>query len=127
MSVGAKARCCVAVLGSLIALPCLSAPMCVARSRPHPEVQPPSTGALIYFGSSHGYELGIWMPSPKIAILYAFRQVGEESEGSSNSSSAFLQSAYAVFPGVDPLQLTGSRFAIDYCVQLGCIQREADA
>lgn len=36
------------------------------------------------------------MPSPKIAILYAFKQVGEESDERSNSSSAFLQSAYAV-------------------------------
>jgi hypothetical protein len=96
VSVGAKARCSVAVLGLLLALSCLSAPVCVARSRPHPEVRPASTGALIYFGSSHGYELGIAMPSPKIAVLYAFRQVGEESEERSNSSSAYLQSAYAV-------------------------------
>jgi len=36
------------------------------------------------------------MPSPKMAVLYAFKQVGEESEGSSSSSSGFLQSAYAV-------------------------------
>jgi hypothetical protein len=36
------------------------------------------------------------MPSPKIAILYAFKQVGEEPDERSNSSSAFLQSAYAV-------------------------------
>jgi hypothetical protein len=31
------------------------------------------------------------------------------------------------FPGIDPLSLTGERFAIDYCAQLGCVQREGDA
>jgi hypothetical protein len=31
------------------------------------------------------------------------------------------------FPGIDPLPLTGERFAIDYCAQLGCVQREGDA
>jgi hypothetical protein len=31
------------------------------------------------------------------------------------------------FPGLDPLPLTGERFAIDYCAQLGCVQREGDA
>jgi hypothetical protein len=31
------------------------------------------------------------------------------------------------FPGIDPLPLTGERFAIDYCAQLGCAQREGDA
>jgi len=31
------------------------------------------------------------------------------------------------FPGVDPLPLTGLRFAIDYCAQLGCVQRQGDA
>jgi hypothetical protein len=30
------------------------------------------------------------------------------------------------FPGIDPLPLTGERFAIDYCAQLGCVQREGD-
>lgn len=104
MSLGAKARCGVAVLGLLIALSCLSAPVCVALSQPHPEVRPASTGALIYFGSSHGYELGISMPSPKIAILYAFKQVGEESGERSNSSSAYLQSAYAVRVKGDQLE-----------------------
>jgi hypothetical protein len=96
MSAGAKARCGVTALGLLIAMSCLPAPIAVARSQPHPEVRPASTGALVYFGSSHGYELGISMPSPKIAILYAFRQVGEESEERSDSSAAFMQSAYAV-------------------------------
>jgi hypothetical protein len=96
MSAGTKARWSVAVLGLLIVLSCFAAPACVARSKPHPIVRPPSTGALVYLGSSHGYELGISMPSPKIAVLYAFKQVGEESDERSNSSSAFLQSAYAV-------------------------------
>jgi hypothetical protein len=104
MSVGAKARCGVAVLGLLIALSGLSAPVCVARSQPHPEVRPASTGALVYFGTSHGYELGISMPSPKIAILYAFKQVGEESDERSNSSSGYLQSAYAVRVKGDSLE-----------------------
>ena len=31
------------------------------------------------------------------------------------------------FPGIDPLPLTGERFAIDYCAQLGCVNREGDA
>lgn len=31
------------------------------------------------------------------------------------------------FPGLDPLPLAGERFAIDYCAQLGCVQREGDA
>jgi hypothetical protein len=31
------------------------------------------------------------------------------------------------FPGINPLSLTGERFAIDYCAQLGCVQREGDA
>jgi len=96
MFVGAKAKCGVAALGLLIVLSCLAAPVSSARSQPHPEVRPASTGALIYFGSSGGYELGISMPSPKIAVLYAFRQVGEGSDERSNSSSAFVQSAYAV-------------------------------
>lgn len=30
------------------------------------------------------------------------------------------------FPGIDPVSLTGERFAIDYCAQLGCVQREGD-
>jgi hypothetical protein len=59
-------------------------------------VRPASIEALVYLGSSHGYELGLSMPTPKIAVLYAFRQVGEDSEESSNSFSGFLQSAYAV-------------------------------
>jgi hypothetical protein len=96
MSVGTKARWSVGVVGLLIVLSCFAAPACVAHSKPHPVVRPPSTGALVYFGTSHGYELGISMPSPKIAVLYAFKQVGEESDGRSNSSSAYLQSAYAV-------------------------------
>jgi hypothetical protein len=77
--------------------------VCVARSQTHPEVRPASTEGLVYFGSSHGYDLGISMPSPKIAILYAFRQVGEDSEDS-NSSSGFLQSAYAVRVNGDLLE-----------------------
>ena len=96
MSVGAKARCGVAVLGLLVVLSCLMAPVCVARSQQHPEVRPASTGAVVYFGSSHGYDLGLSMPSPRIAVLYAFKQEGEESDERSNSSPAFLQSAYAV-------------------------------
>jgi hypothetical protein len=91
---GAKVRRSAAVLGLLIALSCLSAPASVAR--PHPEVRPASTEALVSLGSSHGYEIGLSMPTPKIAILYAFRQVGEGSEESDSSSSGFLQSAYAV-------------------------------
>jgi len=31
------------------------------------------------------------------------------------------------FPGIEPLPLAGQRFAIDYCAQLGCVQREGDA
>jgi hypothetical protein len=104
MSVGAKAGWGVAVLGLLIVLSGLAPPACVARSQPHPEVRPASTGAAVYFGSSHGYELGISMPSPKIAVLYAFKQVGEESEERSNSSSGYLQSAYAVRVKGDSLE-----------------------
>lgn len=104
MSVGAKARIGIAVLGVLVASLYLAVPSGVARPQPHPEVRPASTGAVVYFGSSHGYDLGLSMPSPKIAVLYAFRQVGEESDGGSESSSGYLQSAYAVRVKGDSLE-----------------------
>jgi hypothetical protein len=89
-------RCSVAVLGALVALSCLPVPASAAHSQPRPEVRSPSTAASIFLGSSHGYELGISLPSPKIAVLYVFRQADPESRESDNSSSAYLQSAYAI-------------------------------
>jgi len=96
MVVGEKARCSVAAFCLFIAVSCLSAPVSAARSQSHPEVRPATTAALIYFGSSHGYDIGLSMPSPKIAVLYTFKQEGKELDETGASSSAFLQSAYAV-------------------------------
>jgi hypothetical protein len=63
------------------------------------EVQPPTTQASIYLGESRGYEISIRMPSPKVALLYAFKAEGEE-----DSLNAYAQSAYAVRLPTDALK-----------------------
>lgn len=70
----------------------------IARASDRSEVQPANTEAFIYLGASRGYELGISMPNPRIAVLYVFRFPDWES------SQVFTQSAYAVRVSGDLLE-----------------------
>jgi hypothetical protein len=84
---------CVALL---IGMTCLSASSCAAQAKAHPVVRPAFTAAQIYLGRSHGYGLGLSMPNPKIAVLYAFRIADGESVEGGNYPQTFTQAVYAV-------------------------------
>ena len=73
---------------------------CEARSKLAPEVRPPSTGARIYLGESGGYRIALSMPSPRFAVLYAYRFADAVALESGNAPETISQSGYAV--RVDP-------------------------
>lgn len=50
------------------------------------EVQKPSTEVFILLGKNRGYEVGIWMPNPRIAVLQVTRFVAEEPFSIAHSS-----------------------------------------
>ena len=70
----------------------------VARAAGETEVQPPNTEVFISFGEKHGYEVSIFMPNPRVVVLYAFK-VGEKP-----SPLYYMQSAYAVRAPVGALE-----------------------
>jgi len=69
-----------------------------AQGRTHTEVLRPNTGAFVYLGKAHGYELRFAMPTPRIAVLYVSKTREEISP------STFAASSYAVRVPSDALK-----------------------
>jgi hypothetical protein len=60
------------------------------------EVQKPNTEAIIPLGESRGYEISLWMPNPRVAVL----QVGKDEQ----ESLTYAQSSYGVRVPSDSLK-----------------------
>lgn len=85
----------IAVVGVLSLFAAASATAATPPAGAATEVQRPTTRAYVSLGESHGYSIGITMPAPSVAMLYAFKLVGGPV-AMELGLPALVHSAYAV-------------------------------